>query len=74
MPKGRPRGAGPAGDLVTTAAFLDQFALSALDDLPRELDELECGGTVSRATPTAERDGEPGAPTPTSDVVEAPAS
>jgi segregation and condensation protein B len=39
-PKGRRETAGRPVTWVTTPAFLDQFALASLDDLPR-LDELE---------------------------------
>ena len=40
MPKGRREAPGRPVTWVTTQAFLDQFALGSLDDLPR-LDELE---------------------------------
>lgn len=40
MPKGRREAPGRPVTWVTTQAFLDHFALSSLDDLPR-LDELE---------------------------------
>jgi len=43
MPKGRREVPGRPVTWVTTAAFLDQFGLAALDDLPR-LDELEAAG------------------------------
>ncbi len=42
-PKGRREVPGRPVTWVTTSAFLDQFALAALDDLPR-LDELEAAG------------------------------
>jgi segregation and condensation protein B len=58
MPKGRRDVPGRPVTWVTTSAFLDQFALSALDDLPR-LDELEAAGlfraTGGRETGKAER-------------------
>lgn len=43
MPKGRREVPGRPVTWVTTSAFLDQFGLAALDDLPR-LDELEAAG------------------------------
>lgn len=43
MPKGRRDVPGRPVTWVTTNAFLDQFGLAALDDLPR-LDELEAAG------------------------------
>jgi segregation and condensation protein B len=53
MPKGRREVPGRPVTWVTTAAFLDQFALAALDDLPR-LDELEAAGLFR---PTTDTDG-----------------
>jgi segregation and condensation protein B len=50
MPKGRREVPGRPVTWVTTAAFLDQFGLTALDDLPR-LDELEAAG-LFRSGPT----------------------
>lgn len=48
MPKGRREVAGRPVTWVTTSAFLDQFGLAALDDLPR-LDELEAAGLFRAA-------------------------
>lgn len=47
-PKGRREVAGRPVTWVTTPAFLDQFQLGALDDLPR-LDELEAAGLFRNA-------------------------
>jgi segregation and condensation protein B len=51
VPKGRREAPGRPVTWVTTPAFLDHFALSSLDDLPR-LEELE---GASLFNPTAER-------------------
>jgi segregation and condensation protein B len=50
MPKGRREVPGRPVTWVTTSAFLDQFGLAALDDLPR-LDELEAAGLFRSARP-----------------------
>ncbi len=50
MPKGRRDVPGRPVTWVTTSAFLDQFGLAALDDLPR-LDELEAAGLFRSARP-----------------------
>ena len=50
MPKGRREVPGRPVTWVTTTAFLDQFGLAALDDLPR-LDELEAAGLFRSTTP-----------------------
>lgn len=57
-PKGRREVPGRPVTWVTTADFLDQFGLAALDDLPR-LDELEAAG-LFRATAAVERAGTTG--------------
>ena len=49
-PKGRREVPGRPVTWVTTSAFLDQFGLAALDDLPR-LDELEAAGLFRSARP-----------------------
>ena len=60
-PKGRREVPGRPVTWVTTTAFLDQFGLGALDDLPR-LDELEAAGlfrstTVGETVRNERRDG-----------------
>ncbi len=57
-PKGRREVPGRPVTWVTTADFLDQFGLAALDDLPR-LDELEAAG-LFRSTAPSERAGASG--------------
>ena len=58
MPKGRREVPGRPVTWVTTSAFLDQFGLAALDDLPR-LDELEAAGLFRSARPGDVLEGEP---------------
>jgi segregation and condensation protein B len=71
-PKGRREVPGRPVTWVTTAAFLDQFALTALDDLPR-LDELEAAG-LFRSTSDTDGDTDGAVRTSDSRPADAPGS
>jgi segregation and condensation protein B len=59
QPKGRREAPGRPVTWITTPAFLDQFDLASLDDLPR-IEELLQGGLLSIAPPPPGATGETG--------------